>query len=473
MSETDEHHADPLRTSRRIDVEQFKEIVRKGNWQELREALEKLPLPDIADLLIELPVEDEGVIYRLLPREEAGQVLAYMPPERQEELIHSFSNADVHTILNQMPPDDRTRLLEEMPHEVTRRILESLSPEELKFARELLGYPEGTAGRYMTPEYVALRPDVTAKEALEIIRTTGRGKETLNIRYVVDESGKLIEDVRLGSLVLAEPDTRVIDIKDVPLVSIPATVGGDDVLKTFDKYDRVALPVTDSEGHMVGIITADDILDLAQKEATEDIQKLGGLEALDAPYLEVNFWSMLRKRVGWLSVLFIGETLTATVMGFFEDEIQRAVILAIFLPLIISSGGNSGSQATSLMIRSLALRELGLKDWRRVLGREILSGLVLGGSLGAIGFLRIVLWQHLEWGHYGSHYALVALTVFVSLIGVVTWGTISGSMLPFLLRRLGFDPATSSAPFVATLVDVTGLCIYFLMALLILRGTLL
>jgi magnesium transporter len=257
-----------------------------------------------------------------------------------------------------------------------------------------------------------------------------------------------------------------------------ATDDREEVLKAFEKYDRLALPVTDAEGHLLGIITVDDVLDVAEQEATEDIQKLGGMEALDAPYLQVGVFSMIRKRAGWLSALFLGEMLTATAMGFFEKEIAKAVVLALFVPLIISSGGNSGSQATSLIIRSLALRELRLRDWFRVFRREIISGFVLGTLLGFIGFIRIVLWEklHLLLGgftDYGSHYILVALTVWFSLIGVVMFGTLAGSMLPFILRKLGFDPATASAPFVATLVDVTGLCIYFIVALLILKGTLL
>ena len=252
-----------------------------------------------------------------------------------------------------------------------------------------------------------------------------------------------------------------------------ATDDREEVLGRFERYDRVALPVTDAEGHMLGIVTVDDMLDVAEQEATEDIQKLGGMEALDAPYLAVGLWSMVRKRAGWLSALFLGEMLTATAMSYFEIEIAKAVVLALFVPLIISSGGNSGSQATSLIIRSLALRELRLRDWWRVFRREIISGVALGSLLGFIGFLRIVLWQHLHLTNYGPHYMLVAATVWASLVGVVTFGSTSGSMLPFLLRKLGFDPATSSAPFVATLVDVTGLCIYFTVALMILRGTLL
>jgi magnesium transporter len=273
--------------------------------------------------------------------------------------------------------------------------------------------------------------------------------------------------------VLADPATKISDINDPPLVSVRATDDREDVLKIFEKYDRVALPVTDTEGNMLGIITVDDVLDVAEQEATEDMQKLGGNEALDAPYLSVGVWSLVRKRGGWLSALFLGEMLTATAMSFFEGEIAKAVVLALFVPLVISSGGNSGSQAASLIIRSLALRELRLRDWFRVFRREVISGVALGTLLGSIGFLRIVLWQHLHLTNYGPHYLLVASTVWISLIGVVMFGTLAGSMLPFLLRRLGFDPATSSAPFVATLVDVTGLVIYFTVAYMIMRGTLL
>jgi magnesium transporter len=245
------------------------------------------------------------------------------------------------------------------------------------------------------------------------------------------------------------------------------------VVKHFEKYDRIALPVTDSDGHMLGIITVDDVLDVAEQEATEDILKMGAVEVLDAPYLNVGVFQMVRKRAGWLSALFLGEMLTATAMSYFEGEIAHAVVLALFVPLIISSGGNSGSQAASLIIRSLALRELKLRDWHRVFGREVISGVMLGALLGAIGFARVVLWQHLHLTSYGPHYLLVAFTVWLSLIGVVMFGTLAGSLLPFIMRRLGFDPATSSAPFVATLVDVTGLCIYFSVALMILKGTLL
>jgi magnesium transporter len=451
----------------------LEEIIQSKDWELLRDALSEIPAPDIAEILTDLPPEDEGVIFRVLPRQRAADVFSYLPLKKQEELVQALGNAQVGSILNDMTPDDRTRLLEELPPDVTRKLLDTLSPEELKVARTLLGYPEGTAGRYMTPEYAALPPDITAREALERIRKIGRGKETLNIVYLINEKGQLLEDLRLGTLVLANPETMIGDIEERPRVGIPATAKKEEVLDAFEKYDRSALPVVDADWHMLGIITADDVLDVAEQAATEDIQKMGGMEALDMPYTKIGFWRMIRKRGGWLSVLFVGEMLTATAMGVFEHEIAKAVVLALFVPLIISSGGNSGSQATSLIIRALALKELTLPDWLRVLRRELTSGLVLGSLLGIIGFVRICVWYGLGWGGFGGHPYLVGLTVACSLIGVVMFGSVVGSMLPFILRRFGFDPATSSAPFVATLVDVTGLCIYFTVALMILKGTLL
>jgi len=452
------------------DVQQ---LIRDKQWDILREVLSGFDPSDIAEILIATPDEDDVTIFRLLPRELAGRVFAYLPRDHQEGLIRSLSHEQMRHVLEGMTPDDQARLLEELPAPVTRRLLDTLSPDELRAARALLGYPPESAGRYMTPQYVALRSDMTAREALEHVRTTGHGKETLNILYILDGDGKLLKELRLGSLVLADPDVRVGEIEDRPLVSVPANTDREKVLRAFEKYDRSALPVVDRDGNMLGIITADDMLDVAEREASEDIQKIGGMEALDAPYLDVSYRQMVWKRGGWLSALFLGEMLTATAMTHFEGEIARAVVLAMFVPLIISSGGNSGSQAATLIVRALALTELRLRDWWRVFGRELRSGVTLGAWLGLIGFLRIWSWQHLGLYDYGAHYLLVGVTVWISLIGVVTFGSLSGSMLPFLLRRLGLDPATSSAPFVATLVDVTGLVIYFTVALVILRGTLL
>jgi magnesium transporter len=451
----------------------LEELIQEKRWDVLRDALSHFHPSDIGEILVEIPQEDDVAIFRILPRKLAGQAFAYLPHHHQESLLRTLSNDQMRQLLTQMTPDDQARLLEELPPVVTRRLLESLSPDELQAARDLLGYPLHTAGRYMTPKYVAIRNDMTAGEAIDHVRKTGRDKETVNVLYVLNEEGKLIEDLRLGTLVMAEPQRPVREIHEGPLVALTATTDQEDVLRAFQKYDRIALPVTDNEGHMLGIITVDDVLDVAQKEASEDMQKIGGMEALDAPYLDVSFRQMVRKRGLWLSVLFLGEMLTATAMGFFENEIEKAVVLALFVPLIISSGGNSGSQAATLVIRSLALGELDLRHWFSVFLRELRTSLTLGTWLGLIGFLRVFLWQQLGWIDYGPHYLLVGITVWLTLIGVVAFGSLTGSMLPFVLRRLGFDPATSSAPFVATLVDVTGLVIYFSVAYVVLRGTLL
>ena len=451
----------------------IEDLIRAKDWDGLREAIVGLNPADVAEILMDLPAEDDAAVFRVLPREFAGLVFSYLPLDQQEDLIHTLTQDQMRGVLAAMTPDDQVRLLEELPAEVTRRVLETLSPDELKAARDLLGYPVGTAGRYMTPRYVSLRPEMTAREALRHVKATGKGKETLNVLYVIGADGRLLEDVKLGSLVLADEETKVVDVNDTPLFAVKSTDTADDVVAAFQKYDRTALPVTDADGKMLGIITADDVLDVAQKRATQEMQRLGGSEALDAPYTEVGFVPMLRKRGGWLAALFLGETLTATAMGHFEQEIEKAAVVALFVPLIISSGGNSGSQATSIIIRSLALNELKLGQWLYVMGKELASGVALGMFLGMVGFVRIMLWYYLGWHQYEGHPYLMAFTVWASLVGVVTFGSVVGSMLPFILRRIGFDPATASAPFVATLVDVTGLVIYFTVALLLLRGTLL
>jgi magnesium transporter len=452
--------------------EELKRLLDERRWFPLRRGLAELHPADVADFVNRLNRAEEAIVLRLLGRRK-GEVFGYLPEDRQERALGLISPEDLDALIAGMSPDDRTRLLEMLPTEVAHALLGRLPNTELRKSLALLSYPEDTAGRFMTPNYAAIRPDMTAAEALRHIRETGRGKETLDIIYIVDARGRLMEDVRLGALVLADPQTLVTDIPDPGVMSILDTTRREDVLRMFEKYDRVALPVTDTDGRMLGIITVDDVLDVAEQEATEDIQKIGGMEALDAPYREVGYWAMVRKRGGWLSILLFGEMLTATAMTHYEREIQRAVVLALFVPLIISSGGNSGSQAASLIIRSLALKEMVLRDWWFVMRRELFSGLTLGAVLGAIGFLRVVFWQHLGLTDYGPHYLLVAFTVYASLVGVICVGTLSGSMLPFILRRLGFDPAISSAPFVATLVDVTGVVIYFQVAAYLLRGTLL
>jgi magnesium transporter len=450
----------------------LEDAIRLRDFVGLRDEVEGLTPSELADLIGELPAEQQATVFRVLPRAKAAATFEYLPYDKQEELLKSLAQEEVGAILNDMSPDDRTRLLEELPATVTRQLLSLLDERERAVAVQLLGYPENSVGRFMTPEYIAVRPDWTVRQVLDYVRKHGQDKETLNLVYVVDDDGVLIDDVRMRRFLLADPEQRVRDLMDRSFTALKATDDRETAVKVFRQADLAALPVTDTEGVLIGIVTSDDILDVAEQLATEDIQMLGGSEALDEPYMQIAFHRMVRKRAGWLVILFIGEMLTATAMGFFEKEIARAVVLALFVPLIISSGGNSGSQAATLVIRAMALGEVTLRDWARIVRREIFSGLALGSILGLIGFLRIAVWSAFSI-LYGPHWLLVAITVGLTLVGVVMWGTLAGSMLPMVLRRLGFDPASSSAPFVATLVDVTGLVIYFSVAAIILRGTLL
>jgi magnesium transporter len=446
--------------------------VHAGNYARLRDMVRNRPPSDIATALTELGIEDQVVVFRILPRKAAAAVFEYLSLEQQENLLKAMAQEDIAGLLNNMSPDDRTTFLEELPAAVTRQMLALLTPAQRTVALRLLGYPEDSIGRLMTPHYVSIREHWTVREVLDYIRAHGQDSETLNVVYVVDEQGLLIDDIRIREFLLAPLESRVIDLMDRRFVALKATDDQKTAVATFRQYDRTALPVTDTTGMLIGIVTIDDVLDVAEEAATKEIQRIGGSEALDEPYMKIAFSRMVRKRAGWLTALFLGEMLTATAMGVFEAEISKAVVLALFVPLIISSGGNSGSQAATLVIRALALGEVRFADWWRVIRREVFAGLALGAILGSIGFLRISIWSAFS-NLYGEHWLLVAFTVSLALIGVVLWGTLIGSLLPFILRRLGFDPATSSAPFVATLVDVTGLVIYFTVAMVVLRGTLL
>jgi magnesium transporter len=447
-------------------------LIEERDFTALREQITNWPPEDIADLMEPLPAEKEAVVLRLMPREQAAAVFSYLPMERQEQLLKAMAREDVANILNAMPPDDRTSLLEELPPNVMQTLLNLLTAEERHVALELLGYQEDSVGRLMTPDFVRVRAGWTVERALEHIRQYGKDSETMSMIYVIDANGKLIDDLRIRQVLLAAPQQLVSDLMDYRFTYLRATDDRETAVEAFRDTNLIALPVTDSQGALLGIVTVDDILDVAEEEATEDIQKIGGSEALDEPYMHIALPRMVRKRAGWLIILFLSEMLTATAMSKFETEIAKAVVLSIFVPLVISSGGNSGSQASTIIIRAMALGEVKLKDWWRVMRREVLSGLSLGGILGVIGFVRISIWATL-FHSYGPHWPLLALTVGLALIGIVLWGTLAGSMLPLLLRRLGIDPATSSAPFVATLVDVSGLTIYFSVAAIILRGTLL
>ncbi|MEO7931906.1 MAG: magnesium transporter [Chthoniobacterales bacterium] len=451
---------------------EIREMISQRDFTSLRSVFTDWPVADLAELLSDLEVEEQVIFFRVLPHSIAADTFEYLDVDTQTALLHAMGQEQVVGILNEMSPDDRTALLEELPANVVSQLLRLLTPKERAVAQALLNYPEESVGRLMTPDFISVRQDWRVSDVLDFIRKHGHASETLNVIYVVDSSGMLVNDVRISEFLLKPTDMLVSALQGSFVEPLKVTDSQGDAVQVFRKYDRTALPVVDSEAKLVGIVTVDDILDIAEEETTEDIQKLGGMEALDEPYLDISLFGMVKKRAVWLVILFIGEMLTATALGFFENVIAKAVVLALFMPLIISSGGNSGSQATTLIIRAMALGEVTLVDWWRVMRREFLSGLMLGLILAVIGFTRICVWTLFS-HQYGEHWLLIAATVSLSLVGVVLWGSLAGSMLPFLLRRCGLDPATSSAPLVATLVDVTGLVIYFSAAILLLRGTLL
>ncbi len=452
---------------------EIRALIDEKNLSTLKEILSDWTPADIADLITNLPAENEQVIiFRLLPQDLAADTFEYLDFDMQMILIKAMGKEEVASILNEMSPDDRTALLEELPSSAAKQMIMMLSPEERKIATSLLGYPENSVGRLMTPDYIAVKPEWDILQTLEHIRKFGKDSETLNIIYVIDTKGKLIDDIKIRDVLLAPLENKIADLMDENFVELNVHDDQEKAVEVFKKYDRVALPVVDALGFLIGIVTVDDVLDVAEEEATEDIHKLGGTEALEEPYIDTTITEMVKKRGKWLVVLFVGEMLTASAMGFFEDQISKAVVLSLFVPLIISSGGNSGSQAATLVIRAMSLGEITLRDWWRVMKREILSGFLLGCILGIVGFLRIILWTTFS-DIYGPHWFLIGLTVSFSLIGVVLWGTLTGSMLPFIMKRIGSDPATSSAPFVATLVDVIGIVLYFGFAIILLTGTLL
>lgn len=449
------------------------ELIRERNFNQLREILVEFPAADISEILADLSAEDKAILLRILPHALAADVFEYLSLEDQEKLVQALGTEHVAQILNEIQPDDRTALLEELPGPVTQKLLNLLTPEERKIASDLLGYPKDSIGRRMTPEYIAIKNNWTVADCLAHLRRVGKNREeVLSQLYVVDEKDRLVDMVRLRNVVVSDPNTPITDLLEGQINPLKASDDQETAIATFKKYDVTMLPVIDSQGVLVGVLTVDDVLDLLERETTEDIQKLGGSEALDEPYLTIALPNLIRKRAPWLIILFLSEMLTTTAMGFFEDEISRAVILALFLPLIISSGGNSGSQATTLIIRAIAVGEVKLKDWWRVMRREIFTGLTLGVILGVIGFIRVSIW-HFGFGMYGQYWWLIGITILMSLIGVIMWGSLSGSMLPFVLKKCGLDPATASAPFVATLVDVTGIVIYFNVAFFVLSGSLL
>lgn len=438
----------------------------------LQDQLEQLMPIEIVDLIERSPVEDRILIFNAVPKNAAASVFEFLPFHLQQEALDNLPSEKAAFILNALSPDDRTSFLEELPSQTLKELLKLLSNEERTLTLKLLGFPEYSVGRLMTTDYIAINDEWTVAEVLNYVRLHGHYSETIAVLYVVDKKGILIDDIDLKDFLFTPPDAKVASLNDYKFIALHANDDQENAIGIFQKYGREALPVIDEKGVLLGIVTADDILNIAREEATEDMQKIGGLEALDMPYMETPFLELMQKRGSWLIILFIGEMFTATAMAYYQTEIASAVVLTLFLPLIISSGGNSGSQASTLIIRALALKEISLKDWWKIMRREIFSGFFLGTILGVIGFFRITLWA-LFTDIYGPHSTLVAISVGLSLVGVVLWGTITGSMLPLILKSFKIDPATSSAPFVATLVDVTGVIIYFSIAYIVLHGTLL
>ncbi|HRP90560.1 MAG TPA: magnesium transporter [Edaphocola sp.] len=428
---------------------------------------------DVAEHLATLDKKSRGISFLMLSSEQKTKVFPYFDYSIQEEIIKSLGDKELSEIFNNLNPDDRTAILENIPDYLIKDTINLLDKEEKETALNLIGYPKDCIARLMTPYYVQARQEWTVAQVLAHIKKHGKKAETLTYIYITDENNKLIDDLKIGQILMADHDKKLSDLIDFNFVSITSTSSIENSFSVFEKYDRSALPIVTEHGTLVGIVTFDDILDKIKERDTEDIQKFGGVEGLDLSYTQTPMIELVRKRAGWLVILFLGEMLTASAMSYFDAEIEKAVVLALFVPLIISSGGNSGSQAASLIIRSMALQELKLKDWWYVMKKEILSGLILGGILGSIGFLRIFIWQTTGIYNYGIYWDSIALAVAVSLIFIILWGTLSGSLIPFILRKVGLDPATASAPFVATLVDVTGLIIYFSVAAMFLSGKLL
>ncbi len=452
--------------------QRFEEVIASEDQLAIKDFLNDQNISDVADLIYEHKDYETQIIAHLSIHRAASvfKILDFVEQKRIIKDLPAFKSAE---LLNELPADDRVDFFEELPTSTVRELIKTLEPAERKITLELLGYPENSVGRLMTPDYVYVYEYNTVQEVLQTIRRWGTNSETVDVIYVINGRGELIDDIRSRDFILAEPDAKVSDLIDERFISLNVNDDQEVASEVFKMNNRVALPVTDDKNILLGIVTIDDMLWVAQEEYTEDIQKIGGTQALDAPYLDISIPKLIKKRAGWLVILFLSEMLTATAMQFFQAEIEAATVLALFIPLIMSSGGNSGSQASTLIIQAMALGEVTLTDWWRVMRREIISGFILGVILGSIGYFRIVLWQNMHIFDYGIYWNLVAATIFFSLIGIVLWGSLMGSMLPLILKRLRLDPAASSAPFVATLVDVTGIVIYFSVAYFFLKGILL
>lgn len=449
----------------------------QNNDEAISNIIRELNISDVKELIDEFPNYGHKFI-ELLPLGRAIPVFSILDFPVQERIFEKLSGQRIKEILTGMPPDDRTSFLEDLHGDAVKKLIILLSPEDRKEALGLLGYKEDSVGRLMTPDYITVKKDWDVARVLKHIRKYGINSETIDVIYVIDEDGALLDDMKIRKILLANPDTKVSDLTDNRLISLKADDPQELAIEEFRMNNRVALPVTNDRNILLGIVTIDDILWVAKEEYTEDMQKVGGTGALDEPYLDTPFFKLIMKRAPWLIILFLSEMLTTTAMTYFQVEIEKATVLALFIPLVMSSGGNSGSQASTLVIQAMALGEVTIKDWWRVIRREFFSGLTLGIILGLIGFFRVSIWELLHYigvmnFSYGPHWLLIGSTIGTALIGIILWGSIAGSTLPLILKRLGADPAASSAPFVATLVDVTGIIIYFSVAFLFLHSTLL
>ncbi len=453
-------------------VEEIQELLEKENDKALKKYLDQLNISDVEELIDELP-QYAAKFIETLSLNRAVNVFRILDFPTQERIIKKLSGNKLNQIIKDLPPDDRTALFGELKGDVVKKMITLLPPQERNESLTLLGYNEYSIGRLMTPDYIAVKPEWSITRVLAHIRRYGKNSETIDVVYVIDKEGVLLDDIRIREVLLADPEAIIGELTDKRFIALKANDPQEDAINIFRMNNRVALPVVDENNILLGIVTVDDILWIANEEYTEDMHKIGGTEALDEPYLDIPILKLVKKRAGWLIVLFLGEMLTATAMQHFEIELEKAVVLSLFIPLIMSSGGNSGSQASTLIIQAMALGEVTIAEWWRVMRRELVSGALLGIILGTIGFVRIVTWQELHLYNYGPHWLLIATTIFFTLVGIVLWGSLIGSMMPIILKKLKLDPATSSAPFVATMVDVTGIVIYFSVAVLILKGVLL
>jgi magnesium transporter len=451
--------------------EQFEAVIKSEDKLQIRDFLDDQNISDVAQLVDEFP-EYESQIIANMSVHRAASVFKIIDLSTQKRIIQELPANTTATLLNELPADDRTDFLEELPSNVVRELIKLLDPEERKITLSLLGYPENSIGRLMTPDYVYVYPYNTIDEVFSTIRKYGKDSETINVIYVINEKGELLDDIRIREFILNPPDKKVAELMDDRFVALHPEDDQETASEVFRMNNRVALPVVSKSNKLLGIITIDDILWVASEEFSEDMQKMGGTSALDEPYLDVPIFKLYKKRIIWLIILFVGETLTIAAMSGFQKTLEHVLVLSTFIPLIISSGGNSGSQAATLIIQAMALGEITVKDWWHIAKREILSGISMGITLGILGFF-IVFGGHSVFDLFGEHYIRIGLSVGTAIVGVVLWGTMMGSMLPLLLKKLGADPATSSTPFIATLVDVTGLLIFFGTALLLLKGILL